>query len=118
MATTSSRMPVRAALVVLGALFAVTGCAGLLAEQCYEKLLVALVGASTPAAALVLAAYFLGLTLGALLYGRFAAGNRSPLRAYAWLELTVALWSVLLALGATALLEALAPLLRLGRDHF
>ena len=64
------------ALAVLGALFAVTGCAALLAEQCYEKLLVSLVGASTPAAALVLAAYFLGLTLGALLYGRFAAGRR------------------------------------------
>ena len=112
------RPRLRHALPLLGLLFAATGCAGLLAEQCYEKLLVGLVGASTPAAALVLAAYFGGLALGAVGYGRFASRRRAPLLAYAGLELAVVLWSLLLAALSGTLVELFTPLLRLGRDQF
>ena len=112
------RVKLRAALPLLALLFAATGFAGLLSEQSYEKLLSSLLGASTPAAALVLAAYFGGLALGASLYGRLASGRRAPLRAYARLELGVTLWSLLLAVGASGLTALFAPLLRLGLGSF
>jgi spermidine synthase len=108
----------RVQLVVLGLLFVATGFAALLAEQCFEKLLSNLVGMSTPAAAVVLAVYFLGLTLGAVFYGRSRGPRRHPLRTYARLEAGVAVWSLLLALGAGTLVVMLSPLLRLGADSF
>ena len=112
------RASLRSTLPLLGLLFAATGFAGLLSEQSYEKLLSSLLGASTPAAALVLAAYFGGLALGAALYGRFAARRRAPLRTYALLELGVTGWSLLLALGASGLVALFAPFLRLGLGSF
>ena len=114
----SPRVPLRLALPLFGALFILTGCAGLLAEQCFEKLLTRLVGASTPAAAIVLAVYFLGLTLGNALYGRRLAGRGSPLKIYALLEWGVGLWALALIALAGPLVPALVPLLRPGLDHF
>lgn len=108
----------RPRLRLLGLLFVLTGCAGLFAEQSFEKLLTGLVGASTPAAAMVLAAYFLGLTLGAWAYSRFRRGKSAPLRVYALLEGGVALWSLLLLLLWKPIIVLLAPVLRLGADHF
>jgi len=105
-------------LQMLGLLFIATGFTGLLAEQSFEKLLSSLLGASTPAAAVVLAVYFLGLTLGAILYPRMAAHLGHPLRLYAALELAIALWSLLLLLGSDLLVAAFVPLLRLGVGHF
>ncbi len=106
------------AVRVLGVLFVLTGCAGLLAEQCFEKMLTGLVGASTPAAAIVLSVYFLGLTLGSLTYGWWLSGRWPPLRAYAMLEGGVAIWALLLALAAGRGVEWFVPLLRLGADGF
>jgi spermidine synthase len=100
----------------LGALFVLTGAGGLLAEQVFEKLLTTLVGASTPAGAVVLAVYFAGLTLGAWVFSRRAV--RRPLRLYALLELGVALWALGLRFGNTTLEHALVPVLELGRDRF
>ncbi|HWA71535.1 MAG TPA: fused MFS/spermidine synthase [Polyangiaceae bacterium] len=88
-----------------------TGCAGLLAEQTFEKLLAALLGASTPAAAVVLSIYFLGLTLGALAYGPCAHRVKNPLQVFALLESGVALWACFLVLGQQELSAALVPLL-------
>ena len=108
----------RARLVILGTLFVMTGCTGLLAEQAFEKLLGTLLGASTPAAAVVLSVYFLGLSLGAAGYARIFRGVRDPLRVYAFLEGGVALWSLLLFLGFGWLVPAFAPLLRLAAGSF
>lgn len=105
-------------LRLLGLLFLTTGFAGLLAEQSFEKLLSHLLGASTPAAAVVLAVYFLGLTLGALLYPRLISYFRHPLRLYAILELGIGFWSLLLLAGSGLFTSALVPLLRLGVGHF
>ncbi len=116
--STGHHLPLRTALPIFRALFILTGCAGLLAEQCFEKLLQPLVGASTPAAAIVLAVYFLGLTLGNWLYGWRLAGRGSPLKIYAALELGVALWALALISLAAPLVSALTPLLRLGLEHF
>lgn len=107
----------RPVLWILASMFVATGFAGLLAEQSFEKLLSALLGASTPAAAVVLAVYFLGLTLGALAYSRWSSGFHDPLRIYAMLELGVAIWSILLLLSSDLLVMAFVPLLRLGVGH-
>ncbi len=103
----------------LGLLFVLTGGVGLLAEQAFEKILSTLLGASTPAAATVLAVYFLGLTLGGLAYGsrvRKRVGN--PLRAYACMEGGVAVWSLLLCVAFPFLISAFAPVLSFARDSF
>jgi spermidine synthase len=113
----SRRLRLRFRVLTLAGAFVMTGCAGLLAEQCFEKLLTQLVGASTPAAALVLAVYFLGLTLGAMLYAR-ARPPAQPLRRYALLEAGVATWSLLLLATAGGLVTLLSPLLRLGSSSF
>jgi spermidine synthase len=105
-------------LKVLGGMFLLSGFAGLLAEQTFEKLIVALVGASTPAAAIVLSVYFLGLTLGAWFYARRRRPTWAPLRVYALLEAGVAVWSLFLLAGHGWMIKAFAPLLGLGADHF
>lgn len=71
-----------------------TGGAALVLEQVSEKYLATLVGASRPAATIVLAVYFAGLALGAWLCPKRSAG--AP-RRLALLELFIAAWSVLLA---------------------
>ncbi|MBI4912076.1 MAG: hypothetical protein HY823_05010 [Acidobacteria bacterium] len=119
MTTPAFRPPgLRSALRLLGLLFVATGGAGLLAEQVFEKLATSLLGASTPAAAVVLAVYFMGLTSGSLAYPRLRALLRHPLRGYGLLESGVALWSLLLFLAHPVLVTLLAPLLRLGAGHF
>lgn len=106
-------------LAVLGVLFTLTGCTALLAEQAFEKLLSTLVGASTPAAATVLAMYFGGLTLGGVLYGLVPAIRRgNPLKTYAVLEAAVAFWALFLWLGFDRLITVFVPFLAAGLDSF
>lgn len=112
------RPGVRRQLATLAILFTGTGCSALLAEQAFEKLLSTLLGASTPAAATVLAMYFAGLTLGGLLYGKARSLVRNPLRTYALLEAIVGLWALLLSLGFGRLIPLFVPMLALGRDRF
>src|SRR5206468_1137270 len=106
-------------LVPLAFLFAATGATALLAEQAFEKLLSTLVGASTPAAATVLAVYFGGLTLGATLYG---VGVRSagshPLRLYVAFEGVVAAWALFLYVAFDRLIAFFAPLLAHAAGEF
>ena len=81
----------------LGLLFLISGCLGLLIEQVFEKLLSTLLGASMPAASVVLAVYFLGLSAGSLGYGRWLQPRfRNPVLAYAAMEGAVAMWGLLL----------------------
>ena len=113
------RIETPAAVAVLGVLFTLTGATALLAEQAFEKLLSTLVGASTPAAATVLAVYFGGLTLGGLLYGALPVLRRAnPLRVYAVLEASVAFWALLLWLAFDRLIPIFAPLLATAVDQF
>ena len=69
--------------LVLGVLFAVTGAVGLLLEQSLEKLISTVVGASTPAAAVVLAVYFSGIAAGGGLYALYAIRVSRPILVYA-----------------------------------
>ena len=100
-------------------LFFATGAVGLLFEQVFEKMLGTLLGASGYAASTVLAAYFGGLTLGGLAYGRFVAPRlRNPLRGYGLAELGVGIWGLLLFLLFDRMMAAFAPALSLGVGHF
>lgn len=69
-----------------------SGGIALVLEQIYEKYLSTLVGASRPAATIVLAVYFAGLALGAWLCPKQTAGAPRRLAA---LELFIAAWAVL-----------------------
>ena len=92
-------------------IFAVSGCAALVYEVMWARCFGIVFGSSTRAAAVVLAAYFLGMALGNWLGGRFAVRTRaSALRCYAWVELAVAA-AALAVLPWLALYRALYPAL-------
>ncbi len=67
-----------------------SGFAGLVYEVLWMKQLGLLFGNTSHAAAVTLAAFFGGLTVGSWLWGRRAAGMKNGLRAYAWLEVGIA----------------------------
>lgn len=108
---------IRRVLLILAVLFTTTGFVGLIVEQIFEKLLGTVVGASTPAAATVLAAYFAGLTAGALAYARrFRPKIQNPIRVYAILEGGVALLLLLTLLLFEHLVQLSAPLFGAARQ--
>jgi spermidine synthase len=75
----------------LYAIFFVSGCAGLVYQVMWTRSFGLVFGSSTRAAAVVLAAFFLGMAIGNWAGGRFAEGARAAaLRRYAWLELAIA----------------------------
>ena len=104
--------PVAPARLLAGAVFC-TGATALVLQQVAEKYLSTLLGASRPAATLVLAVFFAGLALGAALCPKRAAGAGRRLAA---LELFVAAWCVLLAFGFFAVDRALGEWLA-AHDH-
>src|SRR3990170_4582630 len=80
----------------LYAIFFVSGCAGLIYEVMWARSFGLVFGSTTRAAAVVLAAFFLGMALGNWLGARFAATTRGmALRSYAWIELAVAVAALL-----------------------
>lgn len=108
----------RTTFAVVGGMFVATGCAGLLAEQCFEKLLAGLTGSSTPAAAIVLSVYFIGLALGALLYGRYRRTDWKPLKIYGCLEAGIGALTLFLLLTYPWMIRLFTPILMMGADHF
>jgi len=110
----STRLRLR--LAAVGGLFVLTGAVALVAEQVFEKLLSTVVGASTPAGAIVLAVYFAGLTAGGLLYPLAIARLRRPLRLYALLEGFVGLWALGLAILFPWLQGAASAVIGLAGD--
>ena len=98
-------------------LFLLTGATALVAEQSFEKMLGLLLGTSTPAAAVVLAIYFAGLTLGGFAYRWIAKRAASPLKLYGVLEIGVGVWALLLSSGMERLIDLFLPLLRGAASH-
>ena len=65
-------------------------------------------GSSTRAAAVVLAAFFLGMALGNWLGGRFAVRTRAAaLRCYAWIELAVAAAALACSAGSRSIARSI-----------
>jgi spermidine synthase len=96
-------------LLPLYFVFFVSGCAGLVYQVMWTRSFGLVVGGTTRAAAVVLAAFFGGMALGNWLGGRFALTSRAAaLRGYAFLELAVAA-SALLVLGWLALYHGAYP---------
>jgi len=81
-------------LALWAALF-LSGAAALVYQVLWIRQLGVVVGATSYALAAVLATFMGGLALGSALAGRFADRTRSPLRAYAMLEVGVAAWALL-----------------------
>jgi spermidine synthase len=99
----------------LAVAFTLSGAAALLAEQVFEKLLSTLVGATTPAGAIVLSVYFAGLTTGALLYPSLRRLRHGAwLASYPVLEVLVAAACLVLVWRFDSLVPMFAPLLRIG----
>jgi spermidine synthase len=86
----------RARRAVLAALFLLSGATALVYEVSWTRRLVLLVGSTSGATALLLAAYMLGLALGARLGGGPADRARRPLLLYAALEAGAAAAALLL----------------------
>lgn len=67
-------------------LFFGSGALALIYEVIWQREFALIFGSSAPASAVVLAAYFIGLSAGSIFLGNRASRWRCPLRAYAWLE--------------------------------
>jgi spermidine synthase len=87
-------------------LYAASGAAALVYEVAWTRLLTLQLGHTVAAASTVLAAFMGGLALGAWIAGAFAA--RATLRAYAILEVLVAICALLLPAALAASVPALA----------
>lgn len=100
------RLDLRYLLVLL--CFLVSGFAGLLYQTAWTREFSFVFGTSNLAVATVLAAYMGGLSLGAMLAGRFMHRIRRPVLAYGLLELGIAVS----ALAVPALIRAVSWLYR------
>ena len=109
---TEPRIPLSAFLV----LFWVSGAAALIYQVLWLKQLGRLFGVTAYASSTTLAVFFLGLSIGGLVWSRRAAELKNPLRTYAWLELGVAA-SALLYFGLFAIYGALLEPLFGGDDY-
>ena len=102
-------------LVPLRLLVFASGAAGLAYEISWSRQLGLTFGQTARAAAIVLAAYFLGMALGYALAGARSARMRTPLAGFALAELGVGAWAVvvpaLLALAPTHLESTLGRVL-------
>lgn len=75
------------ALLCVG--FVLSGATGVTYELVWTRWLMRLLGGSTPAVAGVVAIYFAGVAVGAILAGRWLAGTRSALATYGRIELGI-----------------------------
>jgi spermidine synthase len=87
----------------LYALFLVSGVSALIYELIWQRLLHLLLGVSTLAVSAVLAAFMVGLAVGAWLFGRLADRTSKPLRLYAWMEAGIAGSALLVPIAFSAL---------------
>src|SRR5438046_2951297 len=82
-------------LPFLVVLFAGSGCAALIYELVWFQFLQLIVGSTALSLAMLLAAYMGGMCLGSLALPRMSSPYH-PLRLYAWLEIGVAVFGVLI----------------------
>lgn len=85
-------------MLTIHLLFLASGAAALIYQIVWFKQLQLVLGSSTYSVSVTIASFFLGLSLGAWLGGRFADRVRRPLRTYAALELSVGALSLVITL--------------------
>ena len=84
-------------------LFFLSGACGLVYEVVWMRMLTLVFGATAFATAAILAAFFSGLALGSLYFGRLVDRGRNPLRIYALLEIGLGLCAFLMPVIFSAL---------------
>ena len=95
-----------------------SGAAGLMYEILWMRAFSLILGSTTQAAALTFAAFLTGLALGARLFGSFAGRLQNPMRAYALLEIGIALTAVSTGLILHHQSDAIGAALGAGTIHF
>src|SRR5262245_33896997 len=89
-------MTSRRVLPALLLLFVGSGCAALIYEVVWFQLLELVIGASALSLGVLLGTFMGGMCLGSLLLPRLVSPGAHPLRVYAWLELGIAAFGLLL----------------------
>lgn len=85
--------------LLLHALFVASGAAALIYEVVWLHLMRLVIGASALSVGIVLASFMGGMFIGSLMFSRWVPRERDPLRVYAWLELGVAAFGLLMPLS-------------------
>ena len=83
---------------VLRLLFVASGCAALIYEVVWFHLLRLVIGASALSVGIVLASFMGGMFLGSLLFPRYVPAGKNPVRVYAWLEIGIGVFGLLMPL--------------------
>ena len=71
----------RSLMLLIGALFLVSGSTGLIYETLWIRILSLGVGSTSSSMSLVLSIFFLGLALGSFLSGKYSHKIQNPLKA-------------------------------------
>ncbi len=86
-------------------LFVGSGCAALIYEIVWFQLLQLVIGSSAVSLAVLLGTFMGGMCLGSLALPRLVSSTRHPLRVYAWLELGIALSSLVVLYAMPAITQ-------------
>jgi len=111
-ATAALEMPrTRGGIRAAALLMLCSGAAGLVWQMLWTAQFAVALGHEIAGVLSVLAAFFGGLALGALAFGRRIAQTRRPGRWYAALEAVVAVWAIFITLALPGLIDELARLI-------
>lgn len=84
-------------LVILDSLlysaFFLSGFSALIYQVAFERVLVRIIGATVPAVSILFCLFMCGLAIGSFACGKIADRLHSPLRVYALLEMSLAIWA-------------------------
>ena len=80
-------------------LFVCSGCAALIYEVVWFQLLQLVIGSSAVSLGVLLGTFMGGMCLGSLFLPRVISAQQHPLRVYAWLELGIGIFGILILFG-------------------
>ena len=86
-------------LPLLVLLFVGSGCAALIYEIVWFQLLSLIIGSSAVSLGVLLVVFMGGMCLGSVMFARVISTNEHPLRMYAFLELGIAVFGILVLYG-------------------
>ena len=93
-------------------LFVASGCAALIYEIVWFQLLQLVIGSSAVSLAVLLGTFMGGMCLGSFLLPRYISAREHPLRVYAYMEIAIGVFGLLILFGVPRLLQRLH---RVGR---
>ena len=96
-------MTPRRALPALLLLFVASGCAALIYEVVWFQLLQLVIGSSAISLAVLLGTFMGGMCIGSFLLPRYIRANEHPLKVYAYLELGIGAFGLLILFGMPVL---------------